>query len=465
MLACFKIRAVPINVNYRYVKSELLYVLKNADLVGLIHGREFIPPILDVRDRARKLSTFVAVEDGSEEDLSAIGAIPYEDAVAAGSSDRDFGDRADDDLFILYTGGTTGMPKGVMWPHKAVFYAGMGGAGYYHPDGPIEKPEEIGERARTSHPLVSMPLAPLMHGACWWYACVGLLSGHKVVLNPKKSLKGEDVWGVVEKERVNALGIVGDAMAIPLLDALRKNPGRWGLGSIFNIGSGGAVFSEAFQQEFKHYFPNCFITNTFGSSETGSQGGDTGEGSDGLGSIVKGDHSDVITEDHRFVEPGSGEKGFLARSGHTPIGYYNDAEKTAKTFISIEGKRWALTGDLATVEADNRITVFGRGSNCINTGGEKVFPEEVEQAIKSHSSVLDALVVATPDPRFSERVTSVVQLRDGEALELGELQEHCRQHIAGYKIPRELHVVDKIERSASGKPDYKWAKTVAEGRC
>jgi len=458
MLACFKLRAVPINVNYRYVNEELLYIFQNADLTGLIHGREFTPCIDAVRSSVPKVATFVAVEDGSEADLAMIGAVSYEQAVAEGSKTRDFEVRSEDDLFILYTGGTTGLPKGVMWPHKAIFYAGFGGVGHYHPDGPLTAPEEIGERAKAASSIVTMPLAPLMHGACWWYACIGLYSGHKVVLNPNKSLEGEQVWDIVEKERVNALAIVGDAMAVPLLEALRSHPTRWDLSSIFNIGSGGAVFSEVFQEEFKKFFPNCYMTNSFGSSETGFQGRDTGEGKKGLGQIVKGDESDVITEDHRFVVPGSGEKGYLARSGHVPVGYYGDDAKTAKTFVRIGGKHWALTGDLATVEADNTITVFGRGSNCINTGGEKVFPEEVEQALKNHPAIVDALVVSTPDARFGARVTAVIQTRDGDCLSLEEVQDECRRHIAGYKVPRALFFAESIQRSPSGKPDYKWAK-------
>jgi len=458
MLACFKLRAVPINVNYRYVKEELLYIFENADLVGLIHGREFIPCIKAVRFQAPRLRTFISVDDGSEAELALIGAVPYEDAVRAGTLERYFETRSEDDLFILYTGGTTGLPKGVMWSHKAIFYAALGGVGHYHPDGPITAPEEISERAKAASSIVTMPLAPLMHGACWWFACIGLYSGHKVVLNPHKSLEGEQVWDIVEKERVNILAIVGDAMAVPLLEALRSNPKRWDLSSVFNIGSGGAVFSDVFQQEFKMFFPNCFMTNSFGSSETGYQGRDTGDKKKGLGRIVKGDESDVITEDRRFVQPGSGEKGYLARSGHVPVGYYNDEAKTAKTFVRIDGKRWALTGDLATVEADNTITVFGRGSNCINTGGEKVFPEEVEQALKNHPSILDALVVSTPDARFGERVAAVVQTRNGDCPSIEDIQKECRKHIAGYKVPRAVYFAEAIQRSATGKPDYKWAK-------
>ncbi|MGI9294290.1 MAG: AMP-binding enzyme, partial [Pseudomonadales bacterium] len=235
---------------------------------------------------------------------------------------------------------------------------------------------------------------------------------------------------------------------------------------VFNVGSGGAVFSTSLQDDFRERFPGIMITNSFGSSESGQMGSDSGQGGDGLGKVVKSEFMDVIveatdTEGPRFAEPGSDEMGIFSRSGHIPLGYYNDPEKTAKTFIELEGKRWLLTGDEAKIDTEGNITVYGRGSNCINSGGEKIFPEEVEQAIKSHPAVFDTLVVATPDPRFTNKVTAVVQLREGTALNLNELQEHCRQTISGYKVPRELHLTNEIGRAPSGKPNYKWAKEVA----
>ncbi|KAA1193168.1 acyl-CoA synthetase [Pseudohalioglobus sediminis] len=463
MLACFKIRAVPINVNYRYVEEELLYIFDNADLVACIHNREFIPYIAQVRDSAPDLHTFVYVEDGSDADAASIGAAAYEEAIAPCSDQRDFAERADDDLFILYTGGTTGMPKGVMWPHKAVFYAAMGGGGWFHPDGAITRPEQIAERI-GDFPIIGMALAPLMHGACWWYACIQLLAGNTVVLSPYRSLVGEQIWDIVEKEKVNAISIVGDAMAIPLLDALDANPGRWDLSSVFNVGSGGAVFSESKQEAFKQHFPNVFITNSFGSSESGSMGMDGGgKKGQGLGNVTKSEFMSVIAdvegEPHRHVE--RGEMGIFARSGHIPTGYYNDAEKTAKTIVEVDGKPWLLLGDEARLEEDDTITVFGRGSNCINSGGEKIFPEEVEQALKANPDIFDCLVVATPDERFGNKVTAVVSVRDDATLDLETVQADARKHIAGYKVPRELHIVDEVPRAPSGKPAYPQALAIA----
>ncbi len=464
MWACFKLRAVPVNVNYRYVDEELLYLFDNADMVACVHNREFVPHIAKVRQAAPKLRSFLSVDDGSEADPASIGSVDYEVARAAQSGERDFAARAEDDLFILYTGGTTGMPKGVMWPHKNLFMAALGGGGFLTGNGPCEKPGDIDERI-VENPMVGMALAPLMHGACWWYALIQMLGGSTVTLNPHPNFDGEQVWDIVEKEGVNSIAIVGDAMAIPMTDALERNPQRWNLSTVFNIGSGGAVFSSASQDLFRKHFPNIFITNSFGSSESGNMGFDSGnrkkEG--GLGNVVRSDFMDVIASDddgnHRHAAPG--ETGIFARSGFIPLGYYGDPEKTAKTFVPIDGKTWLLTGDEARLLEDGSITVFGRGSNCINSGGEKIFPEEVEQAIKLHPSVFDALVVATPDPRWGSKVTAVVSLREGESLCLEALQEEARQHLSGYKLPRELHLVREVPRAPSGKPNYPKAEEIA----
>ncbi|MCZ6829451.1 MAG: AMP-binding protein, partial [Gammaproteobacteria bacterium] len=291
MMACFKLRAVPINVNYRYVREELSYIFENSDMVACIHHREFSPHIAEICDQVPALRTFVYVEDDSDTDAGSIGSVEYEAALSGQGSERDFGQREDDDLFLLYTGGTTGMPKGVMWPHKNLFFAALGGGGWFHPDGPITAPEQIASRI-GDFPIVGMALAPLMHGACWWYACIQLLAGNTVVLNPQRSLDAAEVWNIVEREKVNSVSIVGDAMAIPLLDALKAEPERWDLSALFNVGSGGAVFSESKQQEFRDFFPNVFISNSFGSSESGNMGFDSGEKKSeakGLGNVVQSD--------------------------------------------------------------------------------------------------------------------------------------------------------------------------------
>jgi acyl-CoA synthetase (AMP-forming)/AMP-acid ligase II len=463
MLACFKLRAVPINVNYRYVEEELLYIFINSDMVACVHNQEFSEHIAAIKEQAPRLKTFVHVADGSGCDPAPIDSVELEIALAGQDAGRDFGPRADDDLFILYTGGTTGMPKGVMWPHKSVFFAAMGGGGWFHPDGAITEPEQIADRI-GDFTIVGMALAPLMHGACWWYACIMLLAGNTVVLNAAHTLVGEQVWDIVEREKVNAITIVGDAMAVPLLDALEANPDRWELGSIFSVGSGGAVFSSSKQEAFKQHFPNVFITNSFGSSESGNMGLDGGgKKGQGLGNVTKSEFmsviSDVEGEPHRHVAPG--EMGIFARSGYIPVGYYNDPVKTAKTIVEVDGQAWLLLGDEARLEEDNSITVFGRGSNCINSGGEKVFPEEVEQALKANPDIFDCLVVGVPDERFGSRVAAVVTARGAATLTLEAVQEDARKHIAGYKLPRELHLVPEVPRAPSGKPAYPQALEIA----
>lgn len=467
MFACFKIRAVPINVNYRYVGEELTYIFENANMVACVHGREFIPTIAEIRGSVPAMKTFVCLEDGFDHDLAILGSVDYEEARKSQSDARDFEQRSDDDLFILYTGGTTGYPKGVMWPHKNVFFAAMSGGGAFSGN-PCVEPGDIVDRM-APNPMGGIALAPLMHGASWWYATLMLLAGNKVVLNHNRSLKGEEVWAIVEKEKLNIVQIVGDAMAIPLLDALDQNPDKWDLSSVFNVGSGGAVFSEAKQNAFKEKFPNCFITNAFGSSESGQMGADNGQKKEGagLGEVTKSEFMDVIVTEGegapRHAKPG--ETGIFSRSGYIPRGYYNDEKKTAETFIPVDGKTWLLTGDAAKLSEDgSSMTIFGRGSNCINSGGEKIFPEEVEQALKAHPDVYDALVVATPHERWGSQVTAVVSVREGREVNLENIQEEARKHISGYKVPRELHVADEIGRLPNGKPDYKWAKDYALGK-
>lgn len=463
MMACFKLRAVPVNVNYRYVKDELLYIFDNSNMVACIHHREFIPAIEAVRNSARDMKLFVAVNDGTAHDTSRIGSFEYEAAINQGAPSRDFGQRSGDDIFILYTGGTTGMPKGVMWPHESVFFAAMGGGGHFSPKGKCVVPEDVKTRI-TDNTLCGIALAPLMHGASWWYACTQLLAGNKLVLNHNRSFDGVEIWGIVEREKCNIVQIVGDAMAIPLLDSLDKNPGRWDLSAMFTVGSGGAVFSEVKQAEFRKHFPNCFIINAFGSSESGQMGMDGGnkKTKGGLGNVLRSEFMDVIIEDETPMRKANpGETGIFSRSGYIPLGYYNDPIKTEKTFATLDGKRWLLTGDAAKLEDDLSISVFGRGSNCINSGGEKVFPEEVEQALKAHPDIFDALVVGTPDARWGSKVTAVVSSRDGKTLTLADIQEKARTLIAGYKVPRELHIADEVQRNAAGKPDYKWAMDYA----
>ncbi len=462
VLAAFKIRAVAININFRYVEEELYYLFDNADLVAIIHHQEFGPRIAAIAERLPDLKTFFAVEDGSGADCSAIGSLNYEEELASASPKRDFAPRSADDVYILYTGGTTGMPKGVMWRHEDLFFAALMGGNPY--GAPPERPEQVGENAAAGQVFTALPAAPLMHGAAQWATLIYLFSGGKVVLTTGTGFDAEKIWGLVEKEKLQSMAIVGDAMGRPLADALAKPGASYDTSSLIVIGSGGATYSEGVKAQLKEHLPNIMLMDSFGGSEGGNagRGVEAKEGQAGPRFSNDGT-SAVLDENMKPLPPGTGEIGMLARKGRIPIGYYKDEEKTAQVFVEADGTRWVIAGDMATIEADGTITLLGRGSNCINTGGEKVFPEEVEAALRSHEAVFDAIVVGVPDERFGERVAAVVAPREGTEPTLEQLAEHCRKHVAGYKLPRELHIVDTIQRQPSGKPDYKWAKAVALG--
>lgn len=466
MLAAYKIRAVPINVNYRYVEDELLYLFDNADLVALVHDAQFTPRIANVRGHLPKLRHFVAIADGSGQDGSLLGSVPYEDALAHGSPARDFEPRSGDDQYVLYTGGTTGRPKGVMWRHRDVIFT-LGGGIDHATKEPAQRPEDLTNKIADYY-LTMAPLAPLMHGAAQWAVLGPLFVGTKIVLW-SGSFEPHAVWRMVERERVNTISLTGDAMARPLIEALNEPGVSYDLSSLMVIASTAAVFSPSVKLQYLDRFPNAMLLDAVGSSE---------QGFTGMASVSKDSLSQpatkrsglrvnpgrdvaVFDEQWRRVTPGSGAIGKLARGGNVPLGYYKDPQKSAETFVEIEGQRWAIPGDYATVEADGTITVLGRGSVSINSGGEKIFPEEVEGALKSHPAVFDALVVGVPDERWGSRVAAVVQLRPGQRVTLDELAAHCRTHIAGYKVPRELHLVEQVHRSPSGKPDYPWAQNLA----
>jgi acyl-CoA synthetase (AMP-forming)/AMP-acid ligase II len=482
MLAAFKVRAVPVNVNYRYVEDELLYLLDNADLVTLVFDRVLAPRVAAVRDRAPKLRHVLHVADApsdppvSADDaaaidaaLAALGSTDFDEAIAGASPDRDFGERSSDDHYVLYTGGTTGMPKGVVWRHEDVFMALGGGIDAYTNE-PVAHDHELAEKASANeNPMVSLCLPPLMHGAAQWSLLRFLFEGGTSVL--VRRFDPHDAWRQVARQGVNNMMMTGDAMARPLIEALEELDAAGeevDLSSLFVAASTAAVFSPAVKDRFYARLPNIMIVEAIGSTETGSNGlmmVEKGATEMKGGPRVKpGRDAVVLDDDLNELSAGSDQLGRLARRGNMPIGYYKDEAKTRATFVvAPNGKRYVLAGDMARIEADGTITLLGRGSGCINTGGEKVFPEEVEAALKAHPAVFDAIVVGVPDERWGQKVAAVVQLRTDEDLSLEQLDAHCRTRLAGYKIPRQLTLVDAVERSPSGKPDYPWAQRVAVG--
>lgn len=460
MLASFKLRAVPINVNFRYVEDELIYLLDNSDSVVLVHQAQFTPLVENVRHHLPLLRHVITVDDSSGTALAA-GSVAYEDALAGASPIRDFGPRTDDDIYILYTGGTTGYPKGVVWRHEDVWRV-LGGGIDFLTGVRIEDEFEMSRLAAESEPGVGLVLAPLMHGAAQWGTLGGLIKGTTSVLLPQFS--GHAVWEAVERYKIATIAITGDAMAIPLIDALREK--SYDTSSLVAIASTAAVFSPVVKDQLFELLPNLFISEAVGSSESGFNGmrlvekGNTAMAGGGLINVSRGPDTIVIDENNRPVEPG--QIGRMARGGNVPLEYYKDPEKSAATFIVVDGKRYSVPGDSARLELDGTMTLLGRGSQCINSGGEKIYPEEVESALKGHPKVFDALVVGVSDDRWGQRVAAVVEPRPGETPTLEELVEHCRTKLAGYKVPRQLHLVSEMPRHPSGKPDYRRAKAVAE---
>jgi 3-oxocholest-4-en-26-oate---CoA ligase len=460
MFAAFKIRAIPINVNYRYVEEELRYLLDDSDSKAVIFHREFAPKLTAIRDALPDLGAFLSVDDRSGADVASLGAVEYEVAIAAAPAGRDFGPRSADDVYILYTGGTTGLPKGVMWRHTDAFFGAFLGGGL----GEFERPEELAERATDSRTRC-LPACPFMHGTAHWMAFGTLYGGGAIVISPEHHFDPVHLWELVGREQVNFLVIVGDAFARPLVEALDELDDSVDVSGCSVILSGGAILSPTVKGALAAKLPGSLIVDGYGASETGGQGQSITVAGSEVSSAPRfavNDETTVLDDDLKPAAPGV--VGKLARRGRIPIGYYKDPEKTAATFPVVEGVRWSVPGDHARIEDDGTITLLGRGSVSINTGGEKVYPEEVEAALKGHPAVFDAVVVGLPDERWGERVIALVEPRDGTSPSFDELDVHVREHVAGYKAPREVILVDTIVRSPSGKPDYRWAKAAAMER-
>jgi fatty-acyl-CoA synthase len=458
MLGCFKARAVPFNVNYRYVEKELDYLFRDSGARAVVFHSEFAPAVDALRRAHRGLSVLIQVPDASGHALLP-SATWYDDALALGKPERPELAWSPDDLYVVYTGGTTGMPKAVLWRQADMLVAAMGGR---RPDGGENTLDDYRERAlRGGRGFLVVP--PLMHGAAQWVAFNQFHAGNTVVLpRETRRLDPDDVWCTVERERAAGIVIVGDAFARPLLDQLERE--RYSLDSLGAIFSGGAVLSARSKQAFLAAIPGVRIVDVVGSSETGSQGEAVtkpGERAQ-TGGFAPRRGACVLSADlTRELAPGDPEVGWLAQEGRVPLGYMGDPGKTRRTFPIVGGRRFSVPGDRARRSADGGIELLGRESVTINSGGEKIFAEEVELALKQHAAVYDAIVCDRPSERWGREVVAVVRLRDGASASPRDLLEECGRHLARYKWPRAFAFRPEIRRSPSGKPDYAWAREQA----
>jgi acyl-CoA synthetase (AMP-forming)/AMP-acid ligase II len=454
LLGCMLASAIPVNINYRYTGNELTYLFTGAALAALVVDGDHAGLAASVAGSCPALR-HVLVAGRPEEPVrfpDAVKVADYAAALAAAPTARPGNQRSGDDKLIIYTGGTTGLPKGVLWRHEDFFFSALAGGNHYGP--PRLTVAEVVAAAAAVPSGGYLITAPMMHGAGTYTLFSALLLGAKVVISPR--FDAADTLRLVAAEKAMALAVVGDAMARPLVDELAAHPGEYDLSSLFIVGSGGALLSASVRAQLQEMYPNLYITDRFGASETGTDGELSRGSSSARPRLAHSGNVQVLDDAMRPVAPGG--TGRIAKSGHVPLGYYGDAVATRATFPVIDGVRWALLGDLARVEDDGSIVVLGRGSTCINTGGEKVFPEEVEQVLKAHPAVLDAIVAGVADERFGERVAAVVSLRTGLSADAETLRAHCRESLAGYKVPARVEFVPVVVRSPSGKADYPWAR-------
>lgn len=453
--ACFKARLSHVNVNYRYVDDELWYILDNSDSKIVVYQSEFADRVRDLRERLPDVVLWVEVSDDAQP--RADFAVSYEELAEIGDGEPLSLNRSPEDLLLLYTGGTTGMPKGVMWAHEDIWFAGTAGA---TPETDMVPPADVEEHCRNvaANPGGALiPCCPLMHGTGLLTSIATLSMGGTIVTLTQPSFEAAELWETVERRRVTSLAIVGDAFAKPMLRELDENPGKYDISSLAAIISSGVMWSPEVKQGLLKHNRNMVLTDSFGASEAVGFGRSdtTAEGTTEVAKFQIGEHCKVFTEDHREVQPGSDEIGFVARSGAIPRGYYKDEEKTAKTFPVINGVRYSIPGDYCRVAEDGTLILLGRGSVCINTAGEKVYPEEVEEVIKTFPGVVDALVVGVPDEKWGQMVTAVVQPDSGAELDEDAVRVHVREHLAGYKTPKRVLFKESLGRASNGKADYK----------
>jgi acyl-CoA synthetase (AMP-forming)/AMP-acid ligase II len=462
-LGAFKAALVPVNVNFRYAASELFYLFDNSDAEAVVFDVSFAPKLEQVRARLPQVKLWLAVGEGAPAWASSF------DALAQRTSEQQLDvpwDRSADDLLLLYTGGTTGSPKGVMWRQEDLL--GVGGFGASPLDGtpPLSAPEEAGPRAqRVPRPVSCIP-CPLMHGTGLIGAVRTLQMGGTIVLPNSPALDAEALWDQVERWQVSRLSIVGEPFALPLLDALDRHPRRWQLQAMRVIASSGAMWSQENKHGLLRHMPLLTLVDSFSSSEAMGLGTSLSNagGQSATARFAIGPHCAVFNDEGERVVPGSGERGRVAVTGHIPLGYYKDPIKTAQTFPVLEGRRWSVPGDYAEVNADGTLLLIGRGSGCINTGGEKVFPEEVEEVLKRHAGVRDSAVVGVKDARYGERICALVSLRAGASVSESGLITHTKTQLAAYKAPRHVFFVEQVYRAPNGKLDYVGLKQLAQER-
>jgi acyl-CoA synthetase (AMP-forming)/AMP-acid ligase II len=468
MYGAYQARATSVNINYRYVAEELLYVLENSGASAIVFHAAFAPVLAQIRQQLPRLRHFIQVADESGNALLE-GAVDYDELLAGSSPDLPALPYSADDLYVLFTGGTTGMPKGVLWRQEDVFFNGLGG---HIPGFPrLDTEEKLVEHVKLGIGGRFLILPPFMHGAAQWAAFNTFHRGATAVLpDQARRLDPHSIWQAVEKHGVNSTTIIGDAFARPLLAALREK--KYDVSSMQMIGSTAAVLSPAVRSELLSLMPQGMVfLESFGGSELGLQAMsyDTDSGRAGLPAYDLREGTVVLEQDRSGIlrpedSPGrDSEIGWVASSGHLPLGYLNDPEGTRRVFPVIDGVRYAVGGDRARYTVEGKLVILGRESMCINTGGEKVYVEEVERVVKSHPAIYDALVVGVPSERWGQQVTAVASLLPGSALpSLDEMRAHCRSHLADYKIPRGLVPAPEIVRSPSGKPDYGWALEFAK---
>ena len=465
----FKARICPVNVNYRYLEAELTHVINNSDSEALVFQAQFAPRVAAIRDQLEQVRLFLEIDDGSGEHLD--GAVSYEQALQD-AQPMPVIERSNDDLYMLYTGGTTGMPKGVMYDHKSFASALLAKGFEMRMMEPPTDAADFGPLVQQLHAAGAVsraiPACPLMHGTGMW---IGAMIPHSlggcVILFNNSHFDPVALWQLAEDEKVTDITIVGDVFAKPMLAALddAKASGQaYDLSSLAMMGSSGVMWSAEVKRGLLGHLPHMAIVDSMGSTE-GSMGVSitTAENvdTDQTAKFDMNPTTKVLTEEGRPVTPGSGEMGLICNGGMVPLGYYKDEAKSAETFRTFDGVRYSIPGDFATVEADGSITLLGRGSACINSGGEKIFPEEVEEALKTHESVYDCLVIGLPDDRFGQKVTAVLSMADGARFDEAALADHVRTRLAAYKAPRAFVLVDEVPRAANGKAGYKAAREIA----